>query len=703
MPDLAALVRGTTTWAVLGVVLGVGIAQAAVGEIGGVLEVVAYGLVPAVAFAVAVTGAIRRHQWVAVGGLLVAVSPAVLAGLVAGRRHAAIAIVAVLVGAGVVWWRRNDPGLVPTTVVGGSVVAASLWFVSGSRRVGPAPGTTAIAGTMGTTLRSAFGAVGDGLTLHTSVLLWVGGVGLVIGAAVVAGAPRAALVIPTAVVLYVAFAWLIEAQRGPVAPAGGAWLVAGAIAGVAASTELSRRLDRILGRALILTAAAVWVTSLVQQARVGDLPTARLLLGLVAPALVVALLWAIMSRSAPPAGVNVVGYFDRTSGLGERARTLVSVLRAAGVEVSEWPVAASVSPSRDGGPPEDPDREVFDTTIAVVTALEFPALASTHGELVGDVDRVIGYWFWELETIPASHGAALAMVDEVWTPTRFVHDAYRRVAPCPVRLVPLPIAAPATGMATGVGSSLDHGAEVEGCTFVTSFDYLSVMERKNPQGVIAAFQRAFPDGGEAVRLIVKTLNANRAPAEAARLAGLSALDRRIEIRDGHLTDAEFSDLLASADAFVSLHRSEGLGLQPAWAMWLGVPVICTAYSGVLDVIDATSALPVPYTPTEVVDGGGAYPPGAKWADPDLAVAAAAMRLIADDPERAAEFGDAGRARMQAQPSAIEAGRAVARLLAGWADHAVVDASWYGVGRTSLDSVGAMRSVSVVASGSSYAP
>ena len=45
-------------------------------------------------------------------------------------------------------------------------------------------------------------------------------------------------------------------------------------------------------------------------------------------------------------------------------------------------------------------------------------------------------------------------------------------------------------------------------------------------------------------------------------------------------------LFASADCYVSLHRSEGLGLGMVQAMYLGKPVIATGYSGNLEFMNS---------------------------------------------------------------------------------------------------------------------
>ena len=58
-------------------------------------------------------------------------------------------------------------------------------------------------------------------------------------------------------------------------------------------------------------------------------------------------------------------------------------------------------------------------------------------------------------------------------------------------------------------------------------------------------------------------------------------------------------LVADVDCYVSLHRSEGLGLTMAEAMAAGTPVIATGYSGNLDFMLPGSALLVDATEIEI--------------------------------------------------------------------------------------------------------
>jgi glycosyltransferase involved in cell wall biosynthesis len=93
--------------------------------------------------------------------------------------------------------------------------------------------------------------------------------------------------------------------------------------------------------------------------------------------------------------------------------------------------------------------------------------------------------------------------------------------------------------------------------------------------------------------------------------------------DSHLSAA----LMNLCDCYVSLHRSEGLGLTIAEAMLLGKPVIATGYSGNLDFMTPETAFLVPWTRVKVGEGAEAYDPDATWAEPDLDAAASMMRHV----------------------------------------------------------------------------
>jgi glycosyltransferase involved in cell wall biosynthesis len=181
--------------------------------------------------------------------------------------------------------------------------------------------------------------------------------------------------------------------------------------------------------------------------------------------------------------------------------------------------------------------------------------------------------------------------------------------------------------------------------FLVVFDHFSVVERKNPVGVIEAFKVAFKPG-EGPVLVIKSINGSARPKYHGQVEEAANGRPDIIVWDEFLPRPDQMALVRAADCLVSLHRSEGLGLHLAEAMWLGTPTIATAYSGNLDFMDPSCSLLVSAGRTNVVDGQGAYPPTAMWADPDLAEAASYMRQIASDADLARALASAGRARME---------------------------------------------------------
>jgi len=358
-------------------------------------------------------------------------------------------------------------------------------------------------------------------------------------------------------------------------------------------------------------------------------------------------------------GVNLVGYLTRAASLGDVARRIEQALAGAGVPVSTIAYQRTASPELVPAHPVD-QRIEHEATLAVVTADQFPLLVADHPELRRSSRRTVGYWFWELEHVPAHMRAACALVDEIWTGSTFVRDAFAAVTRIPVRHVPVPVPEPwPSARARDSFAALADAADR--FVFLVVFDHLSVTERKNPVGAIEAFRRAFRDG-EGPLLVVKAMNGGIRWSQHQRVLAAAGGRSDVRVWDEHLERDDLMALVGSADCLVSLHRSEGLGLHLAEAMWLGTPVLATRYSGNLDLMDDTCALLVDWTPVHVRDGQGVYPRFATWADPDLDQAAASMRRLAGDPGLGELLAAAGRARMERQPSLAETGRRMAALL-----------------------------------------
>lgn len=326
--------------------------------------------------------------------------------------------------------------------------------------------------------------------------------------------------------------------------------------------------------------------------------------------------------------IRVVGDFGGSYGISASARFAVRAFQALGVPVEavdvsgaklDWIGAADAA--RAPGP-----------WIFHINAPELLAALAYLGPKHVRGPR-FGYWAWELPKAPKRWLKDARLMDEIWAPSDYTAHALAG-AKAPVRVVPHPI-------------FLEDYRDVAplprapGFLAVTLFDFNSSMARKNPQGVIAAFARAFPDD-PAARLVIKTQNGGLFPGLLDELR--RAAPANVEVLDAVWPYVQVKALIASADVLISLHRAEGFGLTIAEAMALSVPVIATGWSGNTDFMDETCALVVPSTPVAVDDPQGIYK-GQAWADPDIEAAAQALVRLRADPVLASHLRQAGRRRV----------------------------------------------------------
>ncbi len=197
-------------------------------------------------------------------------------------------------------------------------------------------------------------------------------------------------------------------------------------------------------------------------------------------------------------------------------------------------------------------------------------------------------------------------VDEIWVASTFVRDAFRGIARKPVTIVP-----PAVEVGSPSGfDATRFRIRPDAVVYFFNFDALSTAARKNPWGVIDAFSRAFTpeERDQQVQLVIKVHNLERAPAMAEPLRdAVSSVDGILV--NAELPRSDMDGLLDRTDVYVSLHRSEGFGLGLAEAMYLGKPVIATAYSGNMDFTRPGDSCLVGYSMQRVTEGDHRhYPP-----------------------------------------------------------------------------------------------
>lgn len=339
-------------------------------------------------------------------------------------------------------------------------------------------------------------------------------------------------------------------------------------------------------------------------------------------------------------GVNLGAYFGMPTGVGGVGRASARVLEASGIPTARIPLDRDLSAAVSKGRIRHPGGCPFPVTLLHVNADQIPYVLSRLPTAITVKTYQIGYWFWELAHFPLVFADRFPMLDEVWAPTKFCQQAYEGIASVPVRHVAPYVPTPSPV----VVDREKLGIDPDRFYFFFGFDAGSIPARKNPLATVEAFRRVHAELGEEVGLILKVSRPELAPALAGELH-VAATKLPVKILPGTMSRYQMDELLASSDAFVSLHRSEGLGLLLIESLHLGIPVIATDYGGSADFLDAETGFPVGYEMTMLREARGPYPAGSVWAEPDVEHAAAQMRRVVEDREEARRRTERGRERV----------------------------------------------------------
>ncbi|KAA6482866.1 FkbM family methyltransferase [Agrobacterium sp. ICMP 7243] len=356
-------------------------------------------------------------------------------------------------------------------------------------------------------------------------------------------------------------------------------------------------------------------------------------------------------------GLNIFAHFCYPSGLRISAEAMVEGLREIGAEVSLRDVRT--------GKKDDPGHERFvgfethDVTIIHAQPEPFFDKVFESVDLSEREPRSyrIAYWYWEFDTIPDSWRVQASNVDEVWAATEFVAKGLREKLSLPVhKLFPGVRLAPFETRGRAY-----FGLPEDETLYLFTFHMMSIMERKNPLGLIRAFKQVFrPD--EPARLVLKTSFGDHHPTEIEKLRK-AAEGFRITIIDEVYSPNDVLALMEACDVYVSLHRSEGLGLTMAEAMLMGKPVVATGYSGNTEFMNEENSLLVSYKLVKLGEPIPPYDANYEWAEPSEEEAAQCLRRLYDDPDFARELGKKAKADAEQRLSVVEAGRRIVGRLA----------------------------------------
>ena len=394
-----------------------------------------------------------------------------------------------------------------------------------------------------------------------------------------------------------------------------------------------------------------------------------------------------------PFGFNVIGYVSSNSGLGVSARQITKLLLDKSCPIAILDIEPGQGRGRhdlsfDSYTVKTPEDLPYALNLAVLAAPSLPSFFLHPPTILGSDDVLqpgSNYWladdrlnvafvWWELAVLPEIWITALEAFDIVVAASPFIRSTLETHLS---NVLTIPALHPFSIPPGIEASRVRFGLPSDVILFVMSFEPMSDPERKNPFGVIHAFQRAFPNDARA-NLVIKLNNAqgtnDTLVPTLTKLRGLCNADRRIRIIDEVLSYSDVLCLYASCDVFVSLHRSEGYGFGLLEAMALGKPVIATAWSGNMAFMSHANSCLVRYKLIPVnanlrVYSRASLGTTATWADPDLDEAASWMRKLVEDPGYRTSLGH--RAAMDTIDLQREAqkGKFVDEIRAVWQNYA----------------------------------
>jgi glycosyltransferase involved in cell wall biosynthesis len=355
-------------------------------------------------------------------------------------------------------------------------------------------------------------------------------------------------------------------------------------------------------------------------------------------------------------GILVVGLMSSASGLGNSARLCADQLMARGYSVASKDVAPFFGVSDDVGFAKAANRSGASIAIyhlnppKLLPGLMRAGLRQYYGSYN------IGYWAWELETLPREWVDAIRFVDAIMVPSEFCRAAIAGYTDKPITVVPHPL----QSVQPLPPRTRD---ESQPFTVLSMLNFGSSFQRKNPYAVLRAFALAFGAGPNA-RLIFKTSGGHRYPGELAQLRAHASGMPNVEIVDEIWSEDRLNAAYHRADAYLSLHRSEGYGLTIAEAMMMECPAVVTGWSGNLDFCTEETAFLVRHSLTDFRDDDPSYEgvTDARWAEPSVEDAARLLRLLRDEPALARRKAEAARRHLIAHTSERSYDRTLTSLL-----------------------------------------
>ena len=337
--------------------------------------------------------------------------------------------------------------------------------------------------------------------------------------------------------------------------------------------------------------------------------------------------------------VVILGLFGLRGGLGRAAELLAKELEHEGALVARIDVTDAFgwrpNQIRDGVSDLSALKLMrFDVVVVHLNPPDLCLLLQKHLSDAVRYSCLVGYFAWELDRVPETWFDGIACCNQIWVPSAFVARAIEQSVPgarAKLRVrehrVDLEKLPKRTSMARSMARRRLRLRE-DAFVILTSFSANSNVARKNPVAAVEAFCKAMECVDTPAQMLVRCLDFEDFQDELRPLKRAVSDDPRIRLMlIGQHKSSSIEDAYLAADLYLSLHRSEGFGLNLAEALEIGLPVIATQWGLTDSIVSHPNFTGVPSRLVSVIDSQHTYDqvPAAHWADPDIEFAAAQLR------------------------------------------------------------------------------
>jgi GT2 family glycosyltransferase/glycosyltransferase involved in cell wall biosynthesis len=316
-------------------------------------------------------------------------------------------------------------------------------------------------------------------------------------------------------------------------------------------------------------------------------------------------------------GVNFFGPTRAATGLGQAARGYVSALEQAGISIQVYDTSWLTNP----GMPADlycAEDLRFSVNFFMMNADQIQLFTSRYGTEIFNHRANVAAWVWELATPRAEWRSILSAFDLIITPSSFCTSSFAQITSCPVITVPYVVSAQALEAARDTAGAhywndfIERKKATGNKIVLFIMDSSSYEERKGADLFRTLAAQVTAKHPDRFTFILKShsKDGSRRRADASHLSGALEINALFDFPD-------LCRLKSLADIYVSPHRAEGFGLNMIESILLGVPTLCSDYSGATELLADAEPPLVPAALREIERDQGPYLSGAIWCEPDL--------------------------------------------------------------------------------------